>query len=531
MSLSPPAATAPPKGDALALALSLLTAVAVLFAGELAFRLSGSEARFAAEARHSALPGMLDSQGWDPDIAFLGDSRVLHGVRPEVVERVLRQQGAGELRAENLALPGLSPIGMLALSGYLTRRVHPPRLVVLGLSPYMLSTLQSPTYAREIRDFVFRLPELPAALAAGMPVEDALTVVTHEWLHAVRFRRRVIEWVIDGTGPKPAHDLGVEGFECAPRCTASMQHRRAEQRARLGTAQVLGADAAIDWTQLGYLRAAVEAFRRADIEVRFVTTPTASPIWVYYTDETLYGPAMRAYRRVAASVGQELYDDREIAQVEDWYFADGDHLSPEGATRHSVLLARRLLLPALGVPATPVRRFSPPAPSAGCRIVFDFEELHPEGWEVTGDAFSPLAVTGTRGGQSEVSGYVGVQLVNTATAMQSNRAVGSALSPAFRLDAPRLRLRVGGGDSSKLSARLELDGAVVREARGQRSEELRSVEWDVSAFRGQQVRLHLLDRGRAAWEHLLVDQVELCGAPQGADPQREDEPAVNAPER
>ncbi len=526
MSLHSQPSTAPAKGDALALALSLLTALAVLFAGELAFRLSGSEARFAAEARHSALPRMLEAQRWDPDVVFLGDSRVLHGVRPEVVERVALQQGAGALRAENLALPGLSPIGMLAFSGYLTRRAHPPRLVVLGLSPYMLSTLQNPAYAREIRDFVFRLPELPAALAAGMPVEDALTVLTHEWLHAVRFRRRVIEWMLDGVGPKPAHDLGAEGFECAPRCTATMQHRKAEQRARLGTAQVLGADAAIDWTQLGYLRATVDELRRAGVELRFVTTPTASPIWAYYTDETLYGPAMRAYRRVAASVGQELYDDREIAQVEDWYFSDGDHLSPEGATRHSVLLTRRLLLPALGVPATPVRRFSPPAPSPGCHIVFDFEELHPEGWEIRGDAFSPLAVTGTRGGQSEVSGYVGVQLVNTATAMESNRAVGSALSPAFRLDAPRLRLLVGGGDSSKLGVRLELDGHVLREARGRRSEELRSVEWDVSASQGQQARLHLLDRGRAAWEHLLVDQVELCDVPQGEDP-----PAVNAPER
>ena len=524
MLLTPPKPGRTDAGDGVSLLLSVLTALALVVCIEAAFRLSGVEARFAAEARHSELAQQLRSQSWDPDVVFLGDSRVLHGVRPRVVERVVKEEGGGDIRAENLGLPGLSPIGMLAFSGYLTRRDHPPRLVVLGLSPYMLSSLQNPVYATEIRDFVFRTRELPAALAAGMPVEDALTVLTNDLLHAVRFRRRVIEWVLDGNGYQPVHDLGAEGFEEAPRTTAAQQRYQAHQRADGGTSQVLGPEAHIDWTQLGYLRAAVERLSAAGITLRFVTTPTASPIWAYYNDHTLYGPAMRAYRKVAASVHQTVADDRQLAQVADWYFSDGDHLNPDGATRHSVLLTRRLLLPALGVPAEPVRRFGPKEPAPGCHVVFDFEELHPVGWTITGNAFTPLAVTGTRGGQAEVEGYRGVQLVNSATANLMDRAVGSALSPPFRIDAPRLDLLVGGGDRANVGARLEVDGRVVAQAHGQRSEALRRVQWDVGTFRGQQARLRLVDQERGGWGHLLLDQVELCPAPT-------DSPAVNAVER
>jgi len=494
----------------IALLLSALTALALLIGLDVGFRLGGLEQLFAAESRHSALPVSLEAGRWGTDVAFLGDSRTLHGVRPDVVTRLAHDADVAPRGAENLGLSGLSPIGFLAITGHLLRRADPPKLVVFDLSPYMLSTLQSDTYAHEIRDFVFRVPDLPDAVAAGLPVEDALTVVTHELFHTVRFRRRVIEWALDWRAPGAALSLGDRGYQRAGRSTAQRQRLAAQQRALLGTSQVLGPAAAIDWTQLGYLRASVRRLHEAGIEMRFVTSPTSSPVRQYYRGDTLYGPAMRAYRRVAHSVGQTVYDDREVAPVEDWYFADGDHLSPEGATRHSAQLTQAVVLPALGVPETEVTRLSPARPSDGCEVVFDFEELHPTGWRLTGDAFSPLAVTGTRAGQAEVTGGVGYGLVNSDTAAQENRAVGTARSPEFVLSRPFMRLLVGGGDAETLDVRLLVDGQVVQHTRGDRSEHLREVQWRVATSVGHRAVLELVDRGRGAWQHLLLDQVELC---------------------
>ncbi len=142
------------------------------------------------------------------------------------------------------------------------------------------------------------------------------------------------------------------------------------------------------------------------------------------------------------------------------------------------------------------------------RVVFDFESAGADGgWEATGDAFGEIdvpldaAAAGTRNARGD-------RLASSGGDASGHPAEGSLTSPPFALAGSHVGLLVGGGRGAGTRVELVVAGAVVARASGDDTAALRYVAWDVSAWRGQQARLRLVDEAAGAWGYVQCDQVE-----------------------
>ncbi len=151
----------------------------------------------------------------------------------------------------------------------------------------------------------------------------------------------------------------------------------------------------------------------------------------------------------------------------------------------------------------PVRTLVVPA---GARVVFGFESASLEGWQFTGSAWGRGPVRSDLPHQQTVGGFGGTRFMNSYHGADS--AVGRAISPLFEIRGGTLSLRVGGGKSEDVRVELQdAAGKVLHVARGENTEILREVRWDVSELKGKSVRLLLIDDSTGGWGHLLVDEV------------------------
>ncbi|MBC7171330.1 MAG: hypothetical protein H5U40_02825, partial [Polyangiaceae bacterium] len=206
-----------------------------------------------------------------------------------------------------------------------------------------------------------------------------------------------------------------------------------------------------------------------------------------------------------------FYDHRSVGLLRDFEFSDGDHPSRAGALRYSSVLARDVLLPMVAPEMErDTRRFSPPQPHRGCELVEDFEATSQPGWRFEGHAFAEGPLSGSTGTQRTITGFLGVQLLNSYHPDAGDTARGIALSPPFVLDRSELRLRVGGGRDPRLRVELLVDGEVLRTARGDGTEALDEVRWNVEELRGRTARLRIIDASSTRSGHILVDHVERC---------------------
>ncbi|PKN54391.1 MAG: hypothetical protein CVU56_26815 [Deltaproteobacteria bacterium HGW-Deltaproteobacteria-14] len=502
------------RGLLLALAVTVATVVGAnaVFAGsEIARGLRD-------EARYTALPAAFEALPWDPDVVFMGDSRVI--LDPADLEAELARGLGRPLRVYSLNVPGGPPIAHLGWTGYLLDRARPPELVVILLSEFMFGTGLDVTLSRESVPSVWQAADAPTALLAGMPVEDVLTAVMCDSFTALRLRRGALRLLFDGGDPRPAAELGVQGFHPSARVDARTQHARALGRAAAYKKE-LSPPAEVNEEQLAYFAATLDRLQGAGVKVLVSTSPASTPLRPNH-DLPLYRASFARARAIAAERGVPFYAYEDTATVADPYFSDGDHLTAEGARRYSVQLARDVLVPFLaGRPAPTGRpeRWFPAAPAPGCRVLFDFEETQvAPGWTFTGDAFREPLVTGAQGPQQDVTGYGGLQLLNTHTAWRADAATGTATSPPFALDRDQLRLKVAGGDGEGVRVELVVTAAegaeageeVVRVARGHRDEHLAPVTWDVAPWRGRTAHVRVIDSERGPWGHVLLDDVEAC---------------------
>lgn len=147
----------------------------------------------------------------------------------------------------------------------------------------------------------------------------------------------------------------------------------------------------------------------------------------------------------------------------------------------------------------------------GARVIFDFESPRLPEWKIRGRAWGGGPTRGTLARQQPVGGYGGERYMNSYHG--GDKATGTAISPTFTLRGETLMLRVGGGKQPGVRVELRsADGTVLRTARGTNSEILRAVRWDVSDWKGEQVRLALIDETSDGWGHISVDEVwELSG--------------------
>ncbi len=140
------------------------------------------------------------------------------------------------------------------------------------------------------------------------------------------------------------------------------------------------------------------------------------------------------------------------------------------------------------------------------RVIFDFEKPRLHGWKLTGKAWGRGPTSRPLPGQPTPGNFGGRRLMNSYHG--GSHSTGTAISPPFAIRGSTLSLLVGGGDKPHVAVELRsLDGKVLRKARGQNSEIMRRVRWDVHQWKGQKVRLALVDHSRRGWGHLLVDEV------------------------
>lgn len=150
--------------------------------------------------------------------------------------------------------------------------------------------------------------------------------------------------------------------------------------------------------------------------------------------------------------------------------------------------------------------------SSGDRVLFDFEGDSFGDWIVTGTAFGDEPASGSVDGQSPVYNFEGDRFANSFH--DGDGSTGTMTSPSFRIDAPYLNVKVGGGEHpGQVGVHLLVNGDTVRTATGRNLETLHWRAWDVRDFTGQTARLQIIDRASGGWGHVNVDHVLLSEEP------------------
>jgi fructan beta-fructosidase len=170
-------------------------------------------------------------------------------------------------------------------------------------------------------------------------------------------------------------------------------------------------------------------------------------------------------------------------------------------------------------PHVPGTVLNPPLPSG--TTFADFEgTTYGDGWTTTGDFVGTGPVAGTIGDQQPVSGYLGQKLVNTF--LNHDLSVGTIDSPTFTISSDYIDFLVGGGfhpytgtpfdpGSGPTAVNLVVGGKVVDTATGSNSEFLNWASWNVSALKGQQAQIQIVDENTGGWGHILADNIVFSG--------------------
>lgn len=137
-------------------------------------------------------------------------------------------------------------------------------------------------------------------------------------------------------------------------------------------------------------------------------------------------------------------------------------------------------------------------------LLHAFNGADPGGWRLEG---IPIALAPVPG-QAVVRGRAGGSL-NSFLRRRGDKARGRAWSPVF--EAPpqtALSFRVAGGKQN-VGVRLRAKGRIIGQWAGRKDEQLRRVQLDLSAHRGQPLQIEVFDDSSARWGHIIVDDVKL----------------------
>ncbi|MEI8256668.1 MAG: hypothetical protein WCJ30_13420 [Deltaproteobacteria bacterium] len=351
---SPPTATEPatndpPPGGPVAptrrrLYASLVTFAALLALLELGFRASTLGRRCPTDSYYTLEAGRYSaSAGFD--IAIVGDSRVLHGVDPRVVERVLREQTGRSLSVWNAGLPGAPPMAHLAWIERFLSHPHRPRLVMLSISPNAFGSLLPDPPSRESLTAIYRLRDLTAARRAGASVEDLATITTANLFHLFNYRARLLRIVLNGEGVAAPTVPGIQGYGPIASVTPDVQDSRARHRLLGYANEMHRMSAHFGNEQIGYFRECLRRLREAGIRTVLMNSPSSTQLDAAYGPESMYAQHMAFVRAEARAYGLPFIDVEHSPAITDADFTDGDHLSVQGAARFSEWLARVHIAP------------------------------------------------------------------------------------------------------------------------------------------------------------------------------------------
>lgn len=155
------------------------------------------------------------------------------------------------------------------------------------------------------------------------------------------------------------------------------------------------------------------------------------------------------------------------------------------------------------------RRLPRTAQAPQTRVLADFESGTYEGWQVVGAAFGEAPASGTFENQQPVSGFGGQHLANSYVG--GDGPTGRLIGKPFRIDAPFLLFRIGGGrHPGEACINLVVDDQVVRTQTGRNEERLELRGWDIRELLGREARIEIVDAHSGGWGHINVDDVVLA---------------------
>ncbi len=481
--------------------VSIAVCVATLLCGDLLLRSSPLGRSLYAESYYITRPRTYSADLLGADVLALGDSRIGCAFNPVALERVVNAERGGQLRAWNGALPGGPP---MAQYGWVLRALahhHPPRVVMLGISPYMFSSRIKRAPSREAMSTIFRIADIPAVLRAGASVEDGFTVLWSNLLVAERSRPRVQEVMTQFVGLRGAVTRPPQGYDEHGAVDAATQARNATARVNAYRDEIQRPAVSFGNEQQGYFVESLRALRDRGIITLVLDTPCATQMDAILGPDGIYPEHIAWVRAQTRAFGATFVDARHPSAIDNGDFADVDHTSSTGSVRFTTWLAHHHVVPALGG-----RR--PDRPTA-CRTVFDFDRSL-AGWTLDGSAMrDPIAQTARRD-QAIVTGFTGRAFLSTFMDRTGDLETGSALSPPFAIDGRSMRLRVSGGAGNAVGIALIVDGAMVQIAHGRDSDAFSDMTWDVSPWTGRQASLRIFDEASGGWGHIQVDDVAIC---------------------
>ena len=329
-----------------ALVVSLVTLFVAMLLCELGFRASTIGHRLAVENIYTVKANAYShSAGYE--VAIIGDSRIMHGVDPRVVEHALQELLGRPVSVWNAGLSGAPPMAHLAWVERILSHPNPPRLVVLSISPNQFSTLLADPPARESLTAMYRLRDVPDALLAGAPVEDLATITTVNLLSTVRYRARVLDLLLRGQGLRGEVNSGIQGFGPLGAVTADVQDARARHRLIGYQWEMDRRVASFGNEQMGYFLLCLKRLHDAHIRTIVMNSPAASQLDPALGPMSFYRQHIAFVQREARAYGDQYVDALHSPVLTDGDFTDGDHMSSPAAARFSDWLARTYLARAL----------------------------------------------------------------------------------------------------------------------------------------------------------------------------------------
>ena len=140
-------------------------------------------------------------------------------------------------------------------------------------------------------------------------------------------------------------------------------------------------------------------------------------------------------------------------------------------------------------------------------VIADFESGTFDGWQIEGEAFGKEPATGNSGVQMEVNGFDGRYLANSFHGGGDNLK-GSIQSTPFTIERNYINFKLGGGKRSYIE--LLINGeSVIKTNPIVNSEFLTLLTWDVTAYKGKEASIKVVDDQIGGWGHIMVDQIEM----------------------
>jgi hypothetical protein len=155
------------------------------------------------------------------------------------------------------------------------------------------------------------------------------------------------------------------------------------------------------------------------------------------------------------------------------------------------------------------------APPVG-KLRFDFETGDAQGWQVVqGNLPRPVSDRPCLPRWPHMpfncQGKFHLSTLETDDGV-SDALVGVIQSPVILLRGEKMSFLLGGGNHEDVYAALcDASGRELMRAGGTNSPLFRRVNWDVSKYMGQRVRLRMVDRRKSGWAHITLDDFSTDG--------------------